>query len=103
MNAKDAAKWHRQEAQHLSALAERTAKDGNHVDACEWRDVAAHHALAARVLDALAVPGVAELLARIAARGRCDIPTATGTLTFTLEDADKTALRTLADAAKGTP
>lgn len=66
-------------------------------------DVDAAMQTAARVLAALAVPGVAELLAKIAARGRCDIPTATGTLTFTLEDADKATLRTLADAAKGTP
>lgn len=93
MGAKDAAKRHREQAEHLSTIAEMRAKDGNHVHACAWRDAAEYHALAARVLDALAVPGMARLLRAGLYRDPNYEPS----------NEQCAAIDTLANAAKGTP
>jgi hypothetical protein len=68
-----AAKWHAMRAQDFRDDAGSAERNVRRNDSAEWAETcareaescierAAHHALAATVLDALAVPGVAELL-----------------------------------------
>lgn len=94
MNAKEAAQWHRIESDLAAGRAKR-ATIHKHVHTTPT----AAHDLAARVLDALAVPGVADVLDGIAT-GRIRMIDSDGLHYGTTKDA-RTALRTLADAAKG--
>jgi hypothetical protein len=92
-----AAKWHREQAADRNETPHYAWR---HVKSQETvRDEAAHHALAADVLEALAVPGVAELLKDVAeARaGFADLYTDSAVHSTPEQRA---ALRTLADAAK---
>ena len=81
MNAKDAARWHRVESDRASGRAKR-ATIHKHAHTTPM----AAHDLAARVLDALAVIGRDQLATYAAIEP---------------EGPTRTALRTLADAAKG--
>jgi hypothetical protein len=95
-----AAKWHARRAQDFREDADSAERNVRRNDSAEWAETcardaeacierAAHHYLAATVLEALAVPGVAESLIYRA---------------HTVDDlnpsAVRAALRTIADAAK---
>jgi hypothetical protein len=93
-----AAKWHAMRAQDFRDDAGSAERNVRRNDSAEWAETcareaescierAAHHALAATVLDALAVPGVAGILSDVAG-----LPSTA--------PAVSAALRTLADAAK---
>lgn len=62
-----AAKWHRERAAEFTKRADECPDQGYDGWVFGYRDNAAHHATAATALDALAVPGVADVLLAVAA------------------------------------
>lgn len=94
-----AAKWHREQAAFSTAYARLGPDDVLSGNAGE---VAVHHATAADALDALAVPGVASLLAHLAIS--LSMQTDTGSRVgskWMLSDEERASLAALAKIGRG--
>ena len=88
----ESAAWHREQAAHLRKSEAVMRSEGDAELAGAYARIAAHHEVAAAVLDALAVPGVAELLTMLAQDGACVTAGIGGEYP---DDAQRAALTTL--------
>lgn len=95
-----AAKWHRQKAQDERDISEaRAAAYPRHAE--RYAENAAHHATAADALEALAVPGVAALLAHAADAVCVTTHNMTSMKEVSISAAQSAALATLAKISSG--
>lgn len=107
----NAAKWHREQAANHADDAASAERNVRRNDSAAWAEncareivrhqtLAAHHATAADALEALAVPGVADLIEGLMDRDWMGDPSLTLSEALNAKRAQRASLSTLARIAK---